>query len=121
MTRLLDIDPARMAEALGRAPLAVRHSLADHPLLSVEALAGLADALPEASVEHNVGDVPLITEAEEVTRLDAGPGDIARGIETNGCWMVLKNIEQRPPYRELLDACLDEVVPLLDDREGPTT
>ena len=121
MTRLLDIDPARLADALGHAPLAVRHTLADHRLLSVDALADLADALPEASVEHNVGDVPLVAGEDAVTRLDASPGDIARGIETNGCWMVLKNIEQQPAYRELLDACLDEVVPLLDEREGPMT
>jgi hypothetical protein len=121
MTRLLDIEPARLADALGRAPVAVRHTLADHPLLSVDALADLADALPAGSVEHNVGDVPLVTEAEAVTRLDATPGDIARGIESNGCWMVLKNIEHQPRYRELLDACLDEVAPLLEGSEGEMT
>jgi hypothetical protein len=113
MTRLLEIEPARMAEALGRSPLAVRHTLVDHPLLSVDALADLADALPASSVEHNLGDVELVSEADAVTRLDATPGDVARGIETNGCWMVLKNIEHEAPYAELLDACLDEVVGLV--------
>jgi hypothetical protein len=113
MTRLLEIEPARMAEALGRSPLAVRHTLVDHPLLSVAALADLADALPASSVEHNLGDVSLISEADAVTRLDATPGDVARGIESNGCWMVLKNIEGEAPYAELLDACLDEVVGLV--------
>jgi hypothetical protein len=109
MTRPLEIDPARLGAALGRAPLAVRHALADHPLLALESLALLADSLPATSVEHNVGDVPLVADAEAVERLERSPGEIVRGIDSNGCWMVLKNVEQDDAYRSLLDACLAEV------------
>ena len=34
----------------------------------------------------------------EAPRLDLPPGEIARGIDTNGCWMVLKRIERDPAY-----------------------
>ena len=48
-------------------------------------------------------------------------GAIARGIESNGCWMVLKNIELDPEYKRLLDESLDEVTPYVRDRAGGMT
>jgi hypothetical protein len=120
MTRLLDIDPARLAQ-LGRDPFAVRHHLAEHPLLGVDALARLADSLPGASVEHNLGNVGVVADADAVERLERTPGEIVRGIEENGCWMVLKNVEQDAAYSELLDACLADVAPRTAEREGGVT
>jgi hypothetical protein len=91
------------------APARIRHRLAGHDLLSVDALAGLADALPPGSVEHNSGQIPALMPDGDAPRLEATPGEIARGIETNGCWMVLKNIEQAEAYDELLAAALGEL------------
>ena len=120
MSRLLEIDPEGFDAHFGRAPYAVRHNLAGHDLLTVERVAQLADALPEASVEHNLGKVDKFVPTGEAPRLDATPGEIARGIETNGCWMVLKNIEQDPAFKGLLDETLDEVNAWAD-REGGMT
>lgn len=118
MTRLLDIDADQLGANFAKGSFSVRHGLGDHPLLTVEAVAELADALPETSVEHNTGKVAAVVGDGPVERLRESPGDIARGIETNGCWMVLKNIEQVPAYHALLDELLDEVAPLVSDREG---
>jgi cupin superfamily protein len=118
VTRLLEIDPQQFNEHFARDPFTVRHNLTDHPLLSVESLAKLADRIPAAGVEHNRGDVPEVLASGEAPKVDLTPGEIARGIETNGCWMVLKHIEQDPEYKALLDETLDEVVPLVSDREG---
>jgi ribosomal protein L16 Arg81 hydroxylase len=78
----------------------------------------LADALPADRVEHNVGAVPAILPGGEAPRMASSPGEVARTIETNGSWMVLKNIEIDPEYRALLNETLDEVAPLVADREG---
>jgi hypothetical protein len=118
VTRLLEIDSARFAENFARRPFTVEHALTDHPLLSVESIARLADRIPVGSVEHNRGDVPEVLAGGEAPREDLTPGEIARGIESNGCWMVLKHIEQDPEYKRLLDETLDEVAPLVSDREG---
>jgi hypothetical protein len=118
MTRILDIDPEQFRENFAKGSFSVHHNLGEHPLLTVEGVAELADELPEASVEHNTGKVDKVVGDREVDRLDLAPGEIARGIDTNGCWMVLKNIEQVPRYHALLDELLDEVTPLVDDREG---
>ena len=121
-TRHLKIDRESFGAAFGREPIGVQHDLIDHPLLSLDALGDLAETLPADEVEHNVGDVPdIVTGGEGVERSDLSPGEIARTIETNGLWMVLKRIESVPAYKQLLDETLDEVEPFVADREGGMT
>jgi cupin superfamily protein len=107
-----------MGEAFAREPLGMSHSLTEHELLSVESLAQLAERLPEERVEHNVANLPTVVSPDAVERREEPVGEIARNIDSNGCWMVLKNIELDPAYKRLLDESLDEVVPLVSDREG---
>lgn len=106
MKSLLELGPEPLT---ADAPARIRHHLAGHELLTVDALADLADALPPGSVEHNSGRIPALMPDGEAPRLDASPGEVAKGIETNGSWMVLKNIEQAQAYDELLRAPLDEL------------
>ncbi len=101
--------------------MGVGHSLTQHPLLSVEAIARLAERLPEDRVEHNVADLPKVVDPNAVRQRDEPPGEIARNIERNGCWMVLKNIESDADYKRLLDECLDEVAPYVRERDGGMT
>ena len=118
MSELLHIDGPRFEENFAKTPFGVTHSLSGHELLGVESIARLADALPESSVEHNRGDIPAVVGDGEAPRLDLTPGEIARTVESNKSWMVLKNIEQDAEYRRLLDGLLDEVAPLVSGREG---
>ncbi|MEX2108318.1 MAG: cupin domain-containing protein [Solirubrobacterales bacterium] len=118
MTQLLEIDADSLASHFAKTPFSVRHNLTEHPLLAVEAVAELADHLPAVSIEHNRGDIPSVVENGKVETVDDTPGEIARNIETNKCWMVLKNIEQNPAYQALLDETLNEVDPLVKGREG---
>lgn len=121
MPGLLEIDEKTFDASFARESFMVRHHLGDHRLLTLDALGALADRLSESQVEHNVGALPEVVGRVEVERADLPPGEVARGIETNGCWMVLKNIETDPAYRALLDELLDEVVPLVERHEGPMT
>jgi hypothetical protein len=115
--RLLDLTGG--ADAIGRREFGVRHQLAGHQLLSLEALAELADALPAGAVEKHEARQPLLVPGGAADTVDPGrPSDTVRTIETNGRWMVLWNIEQVPRYRALLDAILDEARPLVPPREG---
>ena len=101
--------------------MAVKHSLTEHELLTVESIAQLAERLPEPTVEHNYANLAQVADPDKVERSDDPPGEIARNIDTNGCWMVLKNIEQDPAYKLLLDQCLDDVDPYLDASVGGMT
>lgn len=115
---LLHVDPDRFLKVFGRTSMPVTHELADHPLLTLEAVATLAQRLPDASIEHNLGDVPVVATGHKVSTLDDDPAEIVKTIEANGSWMVLKNVEQDPQYRALLDELLDQVKPLVGSHEG---
>jgi hypothetical protein len=118
---VLEFSQQEVKENFSRAPFTVQHNLSGHPLLNLDRLAQLADSLPDSQVEHNLGDVPEVLPGGVAPSLDATPGEIARGIETNGCWMVLKRVETDPEYRDLLHEALSEVIPLVSDRVGGAT
>lgn len=82
------------------------HSLLQHPLLELEALAQLGEALPEKSLEYNRGDLPISIRPEDVPRTGLSIGETIRAIDSACSWAVLKNIEQVPAYHELLLALL---------------
>lgn len=98
-------------------PHKLRHSLPEHPLLALDALAALGESLPASSVEYNRGDLPIGVDGKpEPNGLTIG--ETIRGIEQNASWAVLKNIEQHPAYAELLAGLLDELRPDIEKRTG---
>lgn len=103
--RLLEIHAPEFASAFTRRPMAVRHNLVDHPLLRLDAIAELADRLPLEDVERHRADLPLLMPGG-APEIEGTPSDTVRGIQSNGCWMVLWNIEQIPAYKQLMDDVL---------------
>jgi hypothetical protein len=114
--RLLYLDH-HFTEAFARGPAAVRHSLADHPLLTLEAIEKLADRLPRAAIERHRADLPLLMPGG-AAYVEGLPSATVRGIHDNGCWMVLWNIEQAYEYKALLDRILDEAEGYIGHRDG---
>lgn len=105
------------AECYPETPHKLRHSLPEHPLLALDALAGLGEALPERSVEYNRGDLPIgVVGKPDGNGLSIG--ETIRGIANTGSWAVLKNIEQDPAYGELLHALVGELKPEIERRTG---
>ena len=117
MAQAIEVDQELFHQQFGREPLAVRHSLAEHPLLDLEAIADLADELPPDSVERHDAIQPLVVPGG-APDISGRPSDTVRTLETNGSWMVLWYIEQSPPYRALLDEILDPVARSMPGREG---
>lgn len=118
MNRVLDFDVDELKENFAKKPFAVRHSLGDHPLFSLDRLALLADSLSESQVESNPGEVPDVLPSGEAPKTDLAPGEIVRGIDTNGHWMVMKRVESDPEFKALLEESLSEVIPHVAHREG---
>jgi hypothetical protein len=118
--RTLEVDSSAFSAAFGRGPIAVGHRLADHPLLTLEAIAQLADSLPAGSIERHRGDLPMVMPGG-APEVEGKPSETVRGIETNGCWMVLWYLEQSPEYAALLDSVLDDAESFLPPEVGRTT
>lgn len=108
----------RMAALYPSQAGALRHSLPDHPLLSIDALAALGESLPASQVEYNPGDLPVGIRPEDVPSNGLSIGETIRTIDSNRSWAVLKNIESEPAYRDLLMRLLGELKPVVEPRTG---
>jgi hypothetical protein len=108
---------ATFAAAYPETPAIIRHRLAEHPLLDLDALADLAGKLPDTSIEYNRGDLPLGIDGKPAPT-GIGIEDTIRHIATSNSWAVLKNIEQDPGYQALLLALLGELRPAIEAKTG---
>ena len=99
---------ARFAADYPEVPHRLDHTLRDHPLLGLEALAQLGESLPDSSIEYNRGDLPIGVDGKPGTT-GLTIGETIRNVETSNSWAVLKNIEQHPAYAALLANLLGEI------------
>jgi len=111
---LLHFDPAEVRGKFDREPFRIAHRLSDHPLLQLPRIVELARSLPESSVEYNSGDLQIGQDPLSTPRTGLGVEETLRRIEECQSWMVLKFIESDPEYRQLLDACLDQIQPAIE-------
>ena len=113
--------PAEAAAAFAanypEVPHKLAHRLGAHPLLDLEPLAQLAEALPLGTIEYNSGDQPIgVSGKPGGTGLSIG--ETIRRIGDSASWAVLKNIEQHPAYADLLESLLAELRPTIEARTG---
>lgn len=108
---------AAFAAAYPETPAVIPHRLGDHPLLTLDALAGLAGQLPETSIEYNRGDLPIGVDGKP-GGTGIGIADTIRHITTSNSWAVLKNIEAVPEYQALLLGLLGELKPAIEAKTG---
>jgi len=101
-----------------REPVQFGHVLMDHPLLTLDAIAQLADDLPRESVIADTADQALLVPQGGPPRGKLQrPGDVIRHLDENRSWLTLLNIEQLPAYADLMNECLDEVEPYIAGRK----
>ena len=108
MNRMIEVTRDSVTEPMPKVSFRVAHGLAGHPLFQLDRLARLAASLPADSVEFN-GPVAPNQDPTLTPSNGMSPEETVRRIEEAKSWMVLKNVESDPEYRELLDACLDQV------------
>jgi hypothetical protein len=112
MSALIQLEGTGFEEAFPARPAQYRHALNDHPLLTQEAIADLADRLPGRSVICDRANQPILVPQGGPPRgAEPRPGDVIRHLESNESWLTLLNIEQDPAYKDLMDRVLDEVEP----------
>jgi hypothetical protein len=117
-SQVFALDGQRFVAAFGRRPQSVEHNLASSPLLSIDAIADLADRFP-GRIERHRSDMPMVMPGG-APELEESASEMVRGIDHNGCWMVFWYVDQDPEYRALLDRCLDEADGYLPPKLGPS-
>ena len=106
------------AAAYPATPVKLRHNLLSHPLLTLDALADLAEALPPHEIEYNPGELPIGIKPEDVPKSDLTVTETIRNIGQAGSWVALKRIEQVPAYKDLLHAVLGQLRDIVEPRTG---
>ncbi|MBV1918775.1 MAG: cupin-like domain-containing protein [Sphingomonadaceae bacterium] len=86
-------------------------------MLTLEALAKLAETLPAKDLECNTSDLPIGVDAVPEQLLD-GIGDRIRNIGETGCWAGLRHVEQDPAYKQLLWDLIEDVKPHIEKKTG---
>ena len=92
-----------------RKPFVIDHQLSDHPLFDLGSLVELSQQLPSDRVEYNSGELPVSPDPNLTPRNGLSPDETIRRIKDCKSWLVLKNVEEIPQYKALLDDCLDEI------------
>ena len=111
----LDAFAALYPEVPGK----LSHAMAGHPMFDLDALLALATRMRRVDVEYNRADLPIGVDPDAAIANGLSVTETIRDIERNGSWMVLKFVEQDPAYRALLDATLDELMPVVGPATGP--
>ncbi|MGE3146720.1 MAG: cupin-like domain-containing protein [Pseudorhodoplanes sp.] len=85
---------------------ALRHTLAGNKLLMLPRIVEAVRELPRDRLEFNSGKAAINQDPNATPLIDLDPVEIVRQIETCGAWMVLKQIEDIPAYRALVEEVL---------------
>lgn len=95
------------------------HTIADHPLLKLDALRRLAKRMRPETREHNAAtDLPLGITNAETPQNGLSVDETIERIEDCGSWVLLKYIEQDPEYRALMHDVLGQIAPVVQPRTG---
>ncbi len=100
---------------------ALTHSLSDHPLLQIGALVDLGKRQQERNlVRTHSADATAGTSFANAPNLhpnNAGAVATLEGIAQARAWMSLLNVQADPIYRAFIDEILDEVKPIVEQRD----
>ena len=118
MTIFENPDVAAAAHYPAR-PFRLRHTLAGHPLFTLPALLELARRLPPETIEYNAGDVGVVLDPAETPMTGLSVEETIRRIAECNSWMVLKNAEADPLYRDVMEECLAAIAPAIERATGP--
>lgn len=114
-TAPVHFDEKTLRQSFNQAPFLLEHRLVGHPLFELPRLIELAGTLPEDQVEYNSGDLPVTQDPLKTPRNGLSIRETIQRIEECRSWMVLKNVEMDPSYRQLLDLCLDPLIRFCPD------
>lgn len=98
-------------------PHTLAHTLCNHPMMELEALACLAERLPAKLIEYASSNQPIGVD-EKPAAPTIPVGEAIRNIETSGCWVALTFIEHDPAYRALMDDVIGELRQVIEPKTG---
>lgn len=117
--QIIRYDLREARATYGKAAFKVHHDLAGNPLFELEALAELAERLPQDFIEHNAGNRDVI--AAHATALGKttteSPAAVIRGIAERPGFVALPTtvpgLPRQAGYQELYEQILEDLAPMV--------
>ncbi|MEO6716726.1 MAG: transcriptional regulator [Novosphingobium sp.] len=108
-----------LAACYPRMPARLAHDIADHPLLTLDAMAALAARMRPSSLGHNGAvNLPMGVSNADLPGNGLTVHETIAQIADCGSWVLLLNIEQDPAYARLLHDVLGEIAPIVEPQTG---
>jgi len=85
-----------------RTPNVIGHELTGEELLTPSALADAVERLAPKYVQHHIGTLPTVSPEGRTRRLPLSAADVLRGLDTNGCWVMMRRLGTLPEYGALM-------------------
>jgi hypothetical protein len=98
----------------------LRHQLANHPLMSTQALADLAMRMDPEFVRFHDGERKLDTSMGSMLQIDPSRRDLRNAIDNlhkRSAFVQILNVRKDPAYCALVDDLFYEVLPFLPERD----
>jgi ribosomal protein L16 Arg81 hydroxylase len=114
-----DACKARFEDAYPLEPANMIHTLANHPLLSFDALAEAAKRMDPAHVECRVASRNEEGTFDHLPTTSINKSELIRSIETSACWIMLRFVNQLPEYRALVCEIMSDLRPQIEATTGP--
>jgi hypothetical protein len=112
MTKWLELDGS-FRTTYANTAFGFAHNLHTSSLFGLDTLAEFSERLFAFGGKRDVYNAAAAKEFGAAFSNNGGTGlsagDAIKSIETLNSWVVLKRIEQDPVYREVVEACLDEI------------
>ena len=111
--RILETRNQCFREQFNRSSFQFSHNLAAHPLFEIPRLVELANSLlnkDKTKVAFYSADLPLTAGwKHKAPRKAMSVEEAIACIEESGSWVLLKSVQEVPPYRAVLEQCLREL------------
>ena len=109
----------KLKGAYPASPAVLSHGLADHPLLAINTLAKAALRMTPHHVERRQAHTANGEGFPHAAQSDVPIDQVILDIAASGSWVMLRFIEQLPEYRDLLNAIMAELGPVIGPATGP--
>jgi hypothetical protein len=99
-------------ESYNTRPFVLHHNLADHPLLQLSHLTGLAQFMAEkhpGRLYHDLGRAEIGRGWDYTTQRTFSAQEAIGRIESADAWMILKGVQILPEYEDLMNSILRQI------------
>jgi hypothetical protein len=114
MNPKMTIDPDTFLLRYPYLPFAIEHNLAGHPLFEIERLLELRKEIPQKKIDYFTGKVGVNDDKYKTPPTGLSAEETIAQIQNCESWLVLKNVDVVPEYRELLHETLEPIFPLVE-------